>query len=301
MSFLGTEREGSSSDDFGPSGSTFGPPAADDHLGKRAGAALGQPVVAAVSGPGDRRGGRARRARAARAHRERLGRRGRARARQARAQRCHHGRAGLGRPAAAAVPRRPHHRQDLRPFRSGWLRAPVGAVDSRGERHRRTRASPTSHRPSVASASSATTSRPPRCCSIWPTPSPARASRCARRASIGLCPAHVPPTVVQGGLGGGVIAPRQRFQCDFERPWLWVGPTVIEALDLSPRRCIWTHPQGSEPISITYTDVPLGARLVLYGGLDYHDERDPEGPHHAARAGRRAARSATSCTATATA
>jgi len=85
-----------------------------------------------------------------------------------------------------------------------------------------------------------------------------------------------PPTVVQGGLGGGVIAPRQRFQCDFERPWLWVGATVIESLDLSPRRCIWTHPQGTEPMSITYPNIPLGARLVLYGGLDYHDERDRE-------------------------
>lgn len=93
-----------------------------------------------------------------------------------------------------------------------------------------------------------------------------------------VCALHTfPPTVVQGGLGGGVIAPRQRFQCDSEqRPWLWVGPTVIESLDLSPRRCIWTHPQGAEPISITYQDIPLGARVVLYGGLDYHDERDLE-------------------------
>jgi hypothetical protein len=85
-----------------------------------------------------------------------------------------------------------------------------------------------------------------------------------------------PPSVLQGGLGGGVVAPRQRFQCDFERPWLWVGQTVIEALDLSPRRCVWTHPQGKEPISVSFTQVPLGPRLVLYGGLDYHDERDQD-------------------------
>lgn len=89
------------------------------------------------------------------------------------------------------------------------------------------------------------------------------------------CPLRTfPPSVVQGGLGGGVIAPRQRFQCDFQRPWLWVGPTVIESLDLSPRRCIWTHPQGKDPISITYAKVPLGSRIVLHAGLDYHDERD---------------------------
>jgi len=85
-----------------------------------------------------------------------------------------------------------------------------------------------------------------------------------------------PPSVVQGGLGGGVVAPRQRFQCDFQRPWLWVGPTVIESLDLSPKRCIWTHPQGKDPVSITFPDIALGARLVLYGGLDYHDERDEQ-------------------------
>lgn len=89
------------------------------------------------------------------------------------------------------------------------------------------------------------------------------------------CPLRTfPPVPSRGGLGSGVIAPRQRFQCDFERPWLWVGETVIEALDLAPRHCIWTHPQGSEPVSITYPNVRLGSRVVLYGGLDYHDERD---------------------------
>ncbi len=85
-----------------------------------------------------------------------------------------------------------------------------------------------------------------------------------------------PPAVVAGGLGGGVVPPRQRFQCDFERPWLWVGMTMIESLDLSPRRCIWTHPQGRDPIAVTYPDVPLAQYMVLYAGLDYHDERDQD-------------------------
>ncbi|HEX5657894.1 MAG TPA: hypothetical protein VFX59_11900 [Polyangiales bacterium] len=89
------------------------------------------------------------------------------------------------------------------------------------------------------------------------------------------CPLRTfPPSVLQGGLGGGVVAPRQRFQCDFDRPWLWVGTTVIEALDLAPHRCIWNHPQGKEPMAITYRQIPLGPRIVLHGGLDYHDERD---------------------------
>ncbi len=77
-----------------------------------------------------------------------------------------------------------------------------------------------------------------------------------------------PPAVVAGGLGGGVVPPRQRFQCDFERPWLWVGLTMIETLELSPLRCIWTHPQGRDPIIVSYRDVPLAPRLVLSAGLD---------------------------------
>lgn len=83
-----------------------------------------------------------------------------------------------------------------------------------------------------------------------------------------------PPPAFQGGLGAGVVAPRERFVCDPQHPALWVGLTTIETLDLSPRRCIWTHPQGPDPISITYDDAKLGGLLVLHAGLDYHDERD---------------------------
>lgn len=89
------------------------------------------------------------------------------------------------------------------------------------------------------------------------------------------CPLRTfPPSVLQGGLGGGVVAPRQRFQCDAERPWLWVGVTVIEAMDLEAHRCIWNHPQGKEPMAVTFQRVPLAPRIVLHGGLDYHDERE---------------------------
>jgi hypothetical protein len=85
------------------------------------------------------------------------------------------------------------------------------------------------------------------------------------------------PGVARGGLGFGPVFPRQRFVCDEKRPWLWVGSTIIEDLSLSARRCIWQHPQGREPVSVTFHDVHLGRRLVLYGGLDYHHERDGTG------------------------
>ena len=81
----------------------------------------------------------------------------------------------------------------------------------------------------------------------------------------------------RGGLGFGPVAPRQRFVCDASKPWMWVGSTVLEDLSLAPRRCVHQHPFGREPVSVTYRDVHLGSKLVLYAGLDYHQERNETG------------------------
>jgi hypothetical protein len=81
----------------------------------------------------------------------------------------------------------------------------------------------------------------------------------------------------RGGLGFGPLPPRQRFVCDAGRPSGWVGVTLLEDLSLAPRRCVYQHPQGRAPVSVTYADVHLGSRLVLYAGLDYHQERDEKG------------------------
>lgn len=81
----------------------------------------------------------------------------------------------------------------------------------------------------------------------------------------------------RGGLGFGPVSPRQRFVCDERRSHAWVGTTIIEDMTMSPRRCIWQHPQGKEPVSVTFEDVHLGQKLVLYGGLFYLDERDEQG------------------------
>lgn len=77
----------------------------------------------------------------------------------------------------------------------------------------------------------------------------------------------------RGGLGHGPMVPDERFVCDPSRPWLWVGPTVLADLTLTPRRCIWQHPAGPEPVRSTFFDVLLGDRLVVHGGVDYENER----------------------------
>ena len=69
------------------------------------------------------------------------------------------------------------------------------------------------------------------------------------------------------------MTPPERFVCDPRRPWLWVGATVLADLELQPRRCIWQHPAGTEPVRVTFPDAPLGERLVIHGGIDYNNER----------------------------
>ena len=76
-----------------------------------------------------------------------------------------------------------------------------------------------------------------------------------------------------GGLGTGPLWPREAFVCG-PSPWLFVGETVTEDLDLRPRRCVWQHPAGAEPVTTRYTDVALGERVVVYGGLFYEHERE---------------------------
>lgn len=86
-----------------------------------------------------------------------------------------------------------------------------------------------------------------------------------------------------GGLGAGAMTPAERHVCDARRPWLWVGTTVQDDLNLQPRFCVWQHPAGAEPVRATFSDVPLGDEIVLYGGIYYEHERDLEhGPVHVA-------------------
>lgn len=88
------------------------------------------------------------------------------------------------------------------------------------------------------------------------------------------CPLRTEGRARGGGLGAGPITPAERHVCDPRRPWLWVGATVQDDLDLMPRYCIYQHPAGREPIRATFDDVPLGDELVLYGDIYYEHERD---------------------------
>ena len=77
----------------------------------------------------------------------------------------------------------------------------------------------------------------------------------------------------RGGLGAGPLMPAARHACVRARPWVYVGETVLEDLDLRPRRCVWQHPEAGAEVVAAFDDVPLDTRLVLHAGLYYEHER----------------------------
>jgi hypothetical protein len=92
------------------------------------------------------------------------------------------------------------------------------------------------------------------------------------------CPRRTGGVPRGGGLGRPVLMPiPERFECDPDHPWLFVGSIVMEDLENRPRYCVWQHPQGREPVSVRFSDVPLGDQLVFYGGVYYEHERMREG------------------------
>lgn len=95
------------------------------------------------------------------------------------------------------------------------------------------------------------------------------------------CPWRRQGVAAGGGVDDGPITPAERFHCDPLRSWLWVGVTIIEDLALLPRRCVWQHPSGRDPIRTTFDDLELSSFVVLYGGIHYDQERDlGGGPVH---------------------
>jgi hypothetical protein len=94
-------------------------------------------------------------------------------------------------------------------------------------------------------------------------------TECRSIASIGATP---------GGLSAGPQTTANHFECGgFSEPWLWVGATVNEDLELRPRRSIYQHPVEGGTIALAFDDVPLGESIVLYSGLWWEFERTRDG------------------------
>lgn len=81
-----------------------------------------------------------------------------------------------------------------------------------------------------------------------------------------------------GGLPAGPQTTPNHFECgSSSEPWLWVGATVNEDLELRPRRSIYQHPVEGGAISLVFDDVPLGDAIVLYSGVWWEFERTRDG------------------------
>lgn len=72
-----------------------------------------------------------------------------------------------------------------------------------------------------------------------------------------------------GGLAMGPVLTAPRFGCGAVQ----VARTTLEDLELLPRRCVYQPPGFGEAIVTRYDDVPLGAAVVLHGGLWWEHER----------------------------
>ncbi len=81
-----------------------------------------------------------------------------------------------------------------------------------------------------------------------------------------------------GGLPAGPQTTPHHFECgSYSEPWLLVGATVNEDLELRPRRSIYQHPVEGGAIALDFHDVPLGSSVVLYSGVWWEFERTLDG------------------------
>lgn len=103
-------------------------------------------------------------------------------------------------------------------------------------------------------------------------------ARIERAGAAQACPLRSNGVPRGGGLGKGVLMPiAKRFECDARVPWLFIGSVVLEGLENEPHHCIWQHPQGVDPVTLTFADVPLGSELRFQGGIYYEHERMRQG------------------------
>lgn len=91
------------------------------------------------------------------------------------------------------------------------------------------------------------------------------------------CPFETKAPMTSGGLGGDPTAPRQRFHCP-SGGYRWVGVTIIDDQNYQPRQCIWVPPPRRGSLTLRFTQVPLGRKLVGHAGGPWLMVRDGVGP-----------------------
>lgn len=86
------------------------------------------------------------------------------------------------------------------------------------------------------------------------------------------CPFTAHAVVSTGGLHGHLAFPRERFNCGGEE--FFVGVTILDDQNYRPRRCLWAHPRGTDPLRLIFRNVLIGRQIHGYAGLSYFLLRD---------------------------
>ena len=107
----------------------------------------------------------------------------------------------------------------------------------------------------------------------------AAAVRVEKRIGTIDCGFTTNATIESGGLGGAPVYPAARFACPGEANHVFVGVTIIDDEKMHPRRCIWSHPPGTDGELVTrFRDVPLGHQIHGHAGAGWHIGRDGNDP-----------------------
>jgi hypothetical protein len=64
----------------------------------------------------------------------------------------------------------------------------------------------------------------------------------------------------------------QRFVCDPQQRWNWVGSNLAE-VGHRPYRCVYAHAVDGHILRVTFPEVPLGKTIVGYTGIDDFENR----------------------------
>jgi hypothetical protein len=107
----------------------------------------------------------------------------------------------------------------------------------------------------------------------------AASARVEKKIGTIACGFTMNAAVESGGLGGPPVFPAARFACPGEGTHVFVGVTIINDEKNHPRRCIWSHPPGTDAELVTrFRDVPLGHKIRGHVGAEWYFEREGTDP-----------------------